>query len=87
LTMHKECLGAFDGDGDDPAEAFAPGGHGLACVILANSGFITTDAAAWLASEHVAVFVAWKGEFLTLMNAPAGRLARGELKARKRQME
>jgi CRISPR/Cas system-associated endonuclease Cas1 len=66
--------------------SYLPRGR-LQCVIMAARGYVTADALAWLAREHVALLVVWEGEFLTVANATAGRLARGELKARIRQME
>jgi CRISPR-associated endonuclease Cas1 len=66
---------------------FKPREHRLQCVILAARGFVTIDALAWLAREHVAVIIVHEGEFLTLVNATAGRLARGEIALRRRQME
>jgi CRISPR-associated endonuclease Cas1 len=59
----------------------------LQCVILAARGYVTTDALAWLAREHVALLIVHEGEFLTLVSAAAGRLARGELAVRRRQLE
>jgi CRISPR/Cas system-associated endonuclease Cas1 len=66
---------------------FLPHSHRLQCIILANRGFMTTDALAWLAREHVTVLIVHEGEFLTVANAIAGRLARAELAIRRRQME
>jgi CRISPR-associated endonuclease Cas1 len=51
----------------------------LRCIII--------DALAWLSREHVALLIVHDGEFLTLISAPSGRLARRELEFRRRQME
>jgi CRISPR/Cas system-associated endonuclease Cas1 len=90
----------------DDETQYSPRGK-LQCVILAAKGFVTVDALAWLAREHVALLVvregealqlvdyarsgisnrrSGRGEFLTLASATAGRLARGELALRQRQM-
>lgn len=67
--------------------AYMPHGHRLQCVILAERGFVTADALAWLARDDIAVLVVHEGEFLAVVNAAGGRLARGELAMRRRQME
>jgi CRISP-associated protein Cas1 len=66
---------------------YKPREHRLQCVILAARGFVTTDALAWLTREHVAALVLHEGEFLTMVDCGAGKLARRELAIRKRQME
>ena len=71
----------------DGEMTLVPQSHRLQCVILAARGFVTADALVWLAREHVAVFVVWEGEFLTVVSAAAGQLARQELAVRRRQME
>jgi CRISPR/Cas system-associated endonuclease Cas1 len=73
---------SFEGE-----DVYSPGEHGLHCIIIANAGFVTTDALAWLSREHVAVLIVHDGEFLTMADALAGRLARRELEFRRRQME
>jgi len=69
--------------GNEVKTAYPPSGR-LQCVIIAARGYVTIDALAWLAREHVALLVVWEGEFLTLTSATGGRLARGELAVRKR---
>jgi CRISPR/Cas system-associated endonuclease Cas1 len=66
---------------------YRPQSHALRCIIMANAGYISTDALAWLAREHVALLMAHAGEFLTLADCTAGRLARRELALRRRQLE
>jgi hypothetical protein len=46
-------------------KTYSPSTHSLRCIILANAGFITTDAVAWLAREHVALFIACLSGCLT----------------------
>jgi hypothetical protein len=74
-------------DREDGRPNIIPPSGRLQCVILARQGFITIDAAAWLAREHVATLIIHQGEFLTLASAAAGKLARGELAARRKQLE
>jgi CRISPR/Cas system-associated endonuclease Cas1 len=69
------------------AKLYSPASHNLQCIVIANAGFVTTDAVAWLTREHVALFVVRHGEFMALVSHAAGRLARGELALRRRQME
>jgi hypothetical protein len=76
--------------GRHPFEAedvYSPASDALHCIIIANAGFVTTDALAWLSREHVALLIIRDGSFLTMMDAPSGRLARRELEFRRRQME
>jgi CRISPR-associated protein Cas1 len=71
----------------DDEVVYSPASHALHCIILANAGFVTTDALAWLAREHVALLIIRDGTFLIIVDAPSGRLARRELEFRCRQME
>jgi CRISPR/Cas system-associated endonuclease Cas1 len=86
LSVREGKLVAKIPDSEGVFEAvYLPHGR-LHCIILAARGFVTTDALAWLDREHVAVFVVSDGAFLTVVSATAGRLARGELAIRQRQM-
>ena len=74
------------GEGDDE-QFFPPHNHRLQCVIAANKGFVSFDALAWLAREHVALLIySPDGIWQVIADAPAGRLSRQELALRERQM-
>ncbi len=66
---------------------YRPQLHALRCVIMANAGYVSTDALSWLSREHVALFVVHAGEFMTLADCTSGRLALRELALRRLQME
>jgi CRISPR/Cas system-associated endonuclease Cas1 len=84
LCVSRGRLIVKDGAG---GEQTFPSSSSLRVVILASAGYVTTEALAWLSREHVAVFVAHAGEFMTLADCASGRLARRELALRRRQLE
>ena len=66
----------------------SPGSHALGCIVLAASGYVTTDALSWLSREHVGLLVVRPPyEAMAVTAAISARLARAEIALRRAQME
>jgi hypothetical protein len=66
----------------DAETSYVPHNHRFHGIIFATRGFVTTDALAWIAREHVALLIVHEGECLALASALGGRLARRGLAAK-----
>lgn len=85
LTVRAGLLHAIVDDRE--ALSFIPSQHSLKTIIVANHGFISTNAVEWTSREHVLLVMRPDMAIAVLCDAPAGRTGRRELALRRCQME